>query len=79
MLTSAECTGLSLAFVFAVFFVIAAPVAVVSHFYGEGETYVHYLQKYMDEVLCARAFAFSSLILAHNQLYRRLLILSQSL
>jgi hypothetical protein len=50
-LTQVKCTGLSLAFVFSVFVFIAAPVAVVAYFFGEGHTYVHYVQKYMDEVI----------------------------
>ena len=52
-LTQVKCTGLSLAFVFSVFVFIAAPVAVVAYFFGEGHTYAHYMQKYMDEVIAA--------------------------
>ena len=76
-LTQVKCTGLSLAFVFSVFVFIAAPVAVVAYFFGEGHTYVHYLQKYMDEVIAA-ANPRSHAAPAHNPYACRLQTLLQS-
>jgi hypothetical protein len=36
--------------VFAIFLIVAAPIAAVAYYFGDGQTYMHYLQKYMDEV-----------------------------
>jgi hypothetical protein len=76
-LTQAKCTGLSPAFVLSVFVFIAAPVAVVAYFFGKGHTYVHYLQKYMDEVIAA-ANPRSHAAPAHNPYACRLQTLLQS-
>ncbi len=37
-------------YVFAIFLAVAAPVAAVAYYFGDGQTFMHYLQKYMDEV-----------------------------
>ncbi len=42
--------------VFAIFLAVAAPVAAVAYYFGDGQTYMHYLQKYMDEVGASRSF-----------------------
>ena len=37
-------------YVFAIFLAVAAPVAAVAYYFGDGQTFMHFLQKYMDEV-----------------------------
>jgi hypothetical protein len=37
-------------YLFTIFLAVAAPVAAVAYYFGDGQTFMHYLQKYMDEV-----------------------------
>ncbi len=39
--------------VLAIFLAVAAPIAAAAYYFGDGHTYMHYLQKYMDEVRCS--------------------------